>query len=141
MTPLWFGASSTFSVAKATSLATVHLREGRERPLRREHPWVLSGSVDHVEGDPESGDVVRVAGAHGERLGVGDYDPDSQIRVRMHGFGPTDADPDEDWLLARIEPALACRATHPALRDTAAIRPIHADGDGLPGLRADPHTG
>ncbi len=137
MTPPWFGASSTSSVAKATSLATVHLREGRERPLRRGHPWVLSGSVDHVEGDPESGDVVRVEGAHGERLGVGDYDPDSQIRVRMHGFGPTDADPDEDWLLARIEAALAWRATHPALRDTDAIRLIHAEGDGLPGLSVD----
>ena len=98
---------------------------------------MLSGSVDHVEGDPESGDVVRVASAHGELLGVGDYDPDSQIRVRMHGFGPTDSDPDEDWLPARIEAALAWRARHPALRDTDAIRLIHAEGDGLPGLSVD----
>ncbi len=137
MTLRWFGASSTSSVARATSRATVHLREGRARPIRRGHPWVLSGSVERLEGDPKPGDVVGVADAKGEQLGVGDYDPDSQIRVRIHSFGPMAADPDEAWLPARIEAALAWRATHPRLRDTDAMRLIHAEGDGLPGLSVD----
>ena len=135
--PTSSGASSISSVARAASRATVHLREGRERPLQLGHPWVLSGSVERIEGDPQPGDVVRVASARGELLGVGDYDPDSQIRVRIHGFGPTSEDPEEAWLPARIEAALAWRGTHPRLRDTDAIRLIHAEGDGLPGLSVD----
>ena len=135
--PTSSGASSISSVARAANRATVHLREGRERPFQLGHPWVLSGSVERVEGDPQPGDVVRVASARGELLGVGDYDPDSQIRVRIHGFGPTSEDPEEAWLPARIEAALAWRGTHPRLRDTDAIRLIHAEGDRLPGLSVD----
>ena len=124
-------------MARPTSRATVHLREGRARPLKLGHPWVLSGSVARVEGEPEPGDVVEVVDARGERVGVGDFDPDSQIRVRIHSFGEAAADPEEAWLGARIEAALAWRTEHPLLRDTDALRLIHSEGDALPGLTVD----
>ena len=90
-----------------------------------------------MEGEPEPGDVVEVVDSRGQRVGVGDFDPDSQIRVRVHGFGNAPAEPEEAWLPARIEAALAWRAGHPLLRDTDALRLIHSEGDALPGLTVD----
>jgi 23S rRNA (cytosine1962-C5)-methyltransferase len=118
-------------------LPTIVLREGRDRSVRAGHPWLLSGSVDRVEGAPASGDPVRVASAAGEVLAYGDYDPDSQIRIRLHTRGATDPGPDEPWLEARLEAALDWRAAHPSLRNTDALRLVHAEADGLPGLTVD----
>jgi 23S rRNA (cytosine1962-C5)-methyltransferase len=98
---------------------------------------VLSGSVDGVDGDPQPGDPVTVISAAGEPLGTGDYDPGSQIRVRVCTFGPEPIDPDEGWLEARLDAAVQWRSGHPLLADTDAIRLVHAEADDLPALVAD----
>jgi 23S rRNA (cytosine1962-C5)-methyltransferase len=90
-----------------------------------------------VDGDPEPGDTVQVLDSQGDRLGLGDFDPGSQIRVRIHSLGPGDLDPDESWLPARIEAALDWRGRHPSLRYTDAVRLVHSEGDDLPGLSVD----
>ncbi|MCA9512034.1 MAG: hypothetical protein KC560_15085, partial [Myxococcales bacterium] len=46
---------------------------GRDRALRRRHPWVLSGAVAHVEGSAAPGAFVRVRAAEGDVLGYGHY--------------------------------------------------------------------
>jgi 23S rRNA (cytosine1962-C5)-methyltransferase len=118
------------------SSPAVILQSGRTRSLELRHPWVLSGSVQRVEGSPAAGDLVAVRAASGEVLGFGDFDPDTQIRVRMLAFGK-DA-PDEDaWLEARLAAALAWRTPHPLLAGTNALRLAHAEADGLPGLVID----
>ena len=38
----------------------VILRPGRERSLNRRHPWIFSGGVAHVAGDPTPGQTVLV---------------------------------------------------------------------------------
>ena len=119
---------------------TITLRPGRERAIRQGHPWVLSGSVDRVEGEPAAGDLVRVRAAGGGGLGLGDYDPDSQIRVRLLAFGP-DAELGDDWLAQRIGRALAWRAACPDLQGTDALRLVHSEADGLPGLTIDRYAG
>ncbi|MEZ4722933.1 MAG: hypothetical protein R2813_13750 [Flavobacteriales bacterium] len=40
--------------------AIVHIRKGREKSLQRRHPWVFSGSIHRVEGDPIEGDLVSL---------------------------------------------------------------------------------
>jgi 23S rRNA (cytosine1962-C5)-methyltransferase len=119
------------------TFARVVLRAGRERSVRLGHPWILSGSIASVEGEPPRGACVRVVSAAGEPLGVGDWDPDSQIRVRLVAFGKDEPDPAEGWLAARLEGAIAWRRAHPLLRDTDALRLAHAEADGLPGLTVD----
>ena len=116
--------------------ASVLLRAGRDRALRARHPWLLSGSVAEVEGSPAPGDVVRVASESGETLGYGDYDPASQIRVRIHHFGE-EPDPEEGWVEERIEAALLWRERHPSLGGTDALRWVHSEADRLPGLTID----
>lgn len=122
-------------------MADVVLHPGRDRSVRRRHPWVLSGAVARVEGAPEPGAWVRVVSADGEPLGAGHWSPHSQIRVRLLAFGKDAAGEDAaagDALLAeRIARAVARRAADPLLADTDAVRLVNAEGDGLPGLVAD----
>lgn len=114
----------------------VVLRRGRERSVALGHPWVLSGSVLRVEGDPEPGDVVALHDEAGAVLGFGDFDPDAQIRVRITAFGKDEPDA-QAWLETRLGAALALRRDHPLLAGTDALRLVHAEADGLPGLVVD----
>jgi 23S rRNA (cytosine1962-C5)-methyltransferase len=111
------------------------LAPGRDRSLRRRHPWVLSGAVARVEGDAQSGDLVRVVSAEGEGLGFGHFAPASRLRVRMLAFGKEP--PGEAIVAERIAASVARRAGDPRLADTDAVRLVNAEGDGLPGLVAD----
>jgi len=113
----------------------VVLKPGREKSLRRRHPWIFSGAVQRVDGAPQRGDSVAVTGSGGEFLGHGVYCPKSQIRVRVLSFD--EATPiDEALIAARIADALAFRARvlPPGVR---ACRLVHGEADGLPGLVVD----
>jgi len=111
------------------------LQPGRDRSVRRRHPWVLSGAVASVDGGAEAGDFVRVRSAEGEALGCGDYSPRSNIRVRMLWRGKDE--PPEALVSQRIAAAIARRAANPELRGIEALRLVNAEADELPGLSAD----
>jgi 23S rRNA (cytosine1962-C5)-methyltransferase len=115
---------------------TVVLRRGRERSVALGHPWVLSGSVLRVEGEPEAGELVALHTEAGALVGFGDFDPDTQIRVRILAFGKDEPD-ERAWLEARLGAALALRRDLPLLAGTNALRLVHAEADGLPGLVVD----
>src|SRR5262249_19195232 len=55
----------------------VVLKPGRDRSLRRRHPWVMSGALASVAGDLDPGAWVRVLSAEGEVLGFGHASPHS----------------------------------------------------------------
>ena len=59
------------------------LKSGREKSLLRRHPWIFSGAVARVQGDPGPGDSVAVRAAGGEFLAWAAYSPSSQIRARV----------------------------------------------------------
>ncbi|MEQ8231885.1 MAG: class I SAM-dependent rRNA methyltransferase [Gammaproteobacteria bacterium] len=113
----------------------VFLAPGRDKSLRRRHPWVFSGAVARVDGAPQRGDSVVVRSSAGVFLGHGVYCPKSQIRVRVMSFDeavPIDA----ALVTRRIDAALAFRARAlPA--DVTALRLVHGEADGLPGLVVD----
>jgi len=113
----------------------VVLQPGRDRSVRRRHPWLLSGSVAREPGAVAHGELVRVRSAEGEVLGHGDYSPRSQLRVRLVAFGKDE--PPADWLERRLADALARRASDPLLSGSDGIRLANAEGDGLPGLVVD----
>jgi 23S rRNA (cytosine1962-C5)-methyltransferase len=64
----------------------VVLKPGRDKSLRHRHPWIFSGAIDRVQGDPGSGDTVAVVAADGTQLGSAAYSPQSQIRARVWSF-------------------------------------------------------
>jgi 23S rRNA (cytosine1962-C5)-methyltransferase len=113
----------------------VVLKPGRDRSVRRRHPWVLSGAVAQIVGAEAPGALVRVLSAEGEPLGWGHLSPASVIRVRLAGFGKEA--PGEDWLEQKIQASVEAREGDVALRDCDAVRLVNAEGDGLPGLIVD----
>lgn len=117
-------------------LPRVHLRRDRLASLERRHPWLFSGAVHHLEGDPAPGDLVAVVGSRGETLGFGHFATGS-IAVRMLSF--SEAAPDRAFWRRRLGDALALRHSLGLLGDpsTRAFRWVHGEGDGLPGLIVD----
>jgi 23S rRNA (cytosine1962-C5)-methyltransferase len=120
-------------------MSAVILNPGRDRSVRRGHPWLLSGSIARVDGASDPGDVVRVLSAEGETLGFGHLSPSSSLRVRIFHFGKDEPGP--EWLSQRIREAVERRREDPLIGDTDAVRLVNAEGDGLPGLVADRYAG
>ncbi|MFN3415046.1 MAG: class I SAM-dependent rRNA methyltransferase [Caldimonas sp.] len=110
----------------------ITLREGKERSLLRQHPWVFQGSI--ARGNAEAGDTVRVQAHDGRFLAWAAYSPASMIRARAWSFDEAERI-DADFFARRIGRALALRARLPLSSD--AVRLIHGEADGLPGLIVD----
>ena len=63
----------------------ITLKQGKEKPLLRGHPWVFSGAVAKIEGDISPGDMGEVYSKDGQFLGTGYVNPHSQIIFRLLG--------------------------------------------------------
>jgi len=113
-------------------MKNIRLRDGKERSLIKRHPWVFEGSIASGRADP--GETVRVESATGEFLAWGAYSPSSSIRVRAWSFDATERI-DAAFFERRIARAVAVRARLPI--DSDAMRLIHGEADGLPGLVVD----
>jgi 23S rRNA (cytosine1962-C5)-methyltransferase len=111
------------------------LKPGRERSLLRRHPWIFSGAVDRVEGNPEAGATVELLAANGQFLARGAFSPASQIRARVWTFDASET-VDADFFRRRISASIARRGASIAAT-TNALRLVHAESDGLPGLIVD----
>jgi len=46
----------------------IQLKPGREKSLKRRHPWIFSGAVERVAGKPARGETVEVRDASGQTL-------------------------------------------------------------------------
>jgi 23S rRNA (cytosine1962-C5)-methyltransferase len=111
------------------------VKAGRERSLRLRHPWLFSGAIAQVEGNPGPGETVTIAAADGAFLGYAAYSPSSQIRARVWSFDREEGI-DAAFFDRRIERACAARA--PLLNAThTGARVVHGESDGLPGVIAD----
>lgn len=118
------------------SVPAIALKPGREKSLRRRHPWIFEGAIAHVQGDPQSGETVAVTAQDGTPLGWGSYSPRSQIRVRMWTFNPAER-VDAAWMAHRLQRAIAYRTTHLLDETHTACRLVAAESDGLPGVIVD----
>jgi len=117
-------------------MSTLILKRGREKSLKRRHPWLFSGAVEKVSGKPGAGDTVEIRDASGKPMGRAAYSPKSQMRARMWTFDANE-EVDAAFFRRRIERALALREALPARRHTNALRLVHGESDGLPGLIVD----
>jgi 23S rRNA (cytosine1962-C5)-methyltransferase len=117
-------------------MAELVLKSRREKSLLRCHPWVFSGAVHRVNGDPASGETVGLLSSKGDFLAWASYSPHSQIRARVWTFDPEE-EIDPDFFHRRIRSALVERSTLNVQRATDAYRIINAESDGLPGLIVD----
>ena len=116
-------------------MKTLVLKPGREKSLVRRHPWVFSGAIAKVEGDPQSGETVQVRAGTGEPLAIAAYSPHSQIRARVWTWG--EAEIDARFFNARIDDAASARTALRIDQWSDARRLVHGESDGLPGVIAD----
>ena len=93
----------------------VQLKPGREKPLQRHHPWVFSGAVDRIKGNPSPGATVIIQDSRAEFLAYGAYSPASQIRLRAWSWDPQEV-VDESLLRSRLGDAIQYRSNLPFLR-------------------------
>jgi 23S rRNA (cytosine1962-C5)-methyltransferase len=91
-------------------MADLVLKPGREKSLLRKHPWIFSGAVHHVDGNPASGETVRLLSSKGDFLARAAYSPHSQIRARVWTFDP-DEQVNADFFRKHIRLAMQARAT------------------------------
>lgn len=116
----------------------IFLKPNKEEPVRRFHPWVFSGAIARVEGEPADGDLVSVHDRQGNLLGVGHFHQGS-IAVRLLGFGSVRPDTPDFWA-DKIRRALAVRrvvGVGTPSSSTNCYRLLHGEGDGVSGLVVD----
>ena len=150
-------------------MTKIILKKGREDSLLRFHPWVFSGAIAQIVGEPAEGDIVGVFSQSGEFLAYGHYQIGS-IAVRVLSFAGEDVLSPDFWknMMARAlrvrvaaglaspipepghpvpEPVEGQAVTEPSLRQaqrpmlTNCYRLVHGEGDGLPGLIIDYYDG
>ncbi|HET9351790.1 MAG TPA: class I SAM-dependent methyltransferase [Burkholderiales bacterium] len=112
------------------------LKKGREKSLKRRHPWIFSGAVQKVNGKPALGDTVELLDGTKKLLARAAYSPNSQIRARVWTFDPSEQ-VDGNFFRTRIQTALALREALPAAKHANALRLVHGESDALPGLVVD----
>ncbi|MGZ8255224.1 MAG: class I SAM-dependent rRNA methyltransferase, partial [Burkholderiaceae bacterium] len=110
------------------------LKPGKEKSLRRRHPWVYATAVSHVVGRPASGATVAVRGADGAWLAWAAYSPASSIRARVWSFAERDVI-DAAFLRVRVQAAVTAREELAAA--STALRLVFGESDRLPGLIVD----
>lgn len=113
---------------------------GKEKALLRRHPWIFSGAVKRIVGDPQEGDLVDVVDARGQWMATGHYQNESII-CKVLSFDTPEVD--EAFFRRRLQSAIAYRERLGffGLADTNVFRLIHAEGDQMPGLVADWYNG
>ena len=127
------------------------LKKGREESLRRFHPWVFSGAIAEVKGNPAEGDMVAVHASDGSLLAYGHYQIGS-IAVRVLSFDDSALHPDfwETMLSRALQMRISCglhvTSGHSVTSDliggqTNCYRLVHGEGDNLPGLIIDYYDG
>jgi len=114
---------------------TIRLYPGRERSLLTGHPWIFSGAIAERNADLKAGDVATLLASNREPLGLGFYNPDSDIAIRLLTRDPSSRVDFAFWR-KRIREAqqLRQRVIPPK---TNAFRLINAEGDFMPGLVVD----
>jgi len=115
-------------------MTRLHLRPGHDRRLRNGHPWIFSNEISKIEGVPQPGDALAVHAASGEFLGTAYYNPASLIAARLLSRSSESIDCVE-FFRTRIADAAAYRQRF--YGDLDAVRLVHGEGDGLPGLVVD----
>jgi 23S rRNA (cytosine1962-C5)-methyltransferase len=117
-------------------MGSVVLKPGREKPVRNRHPWIFSGAVARISGEPADGDIVDVLDQQGKFLARGYLNRRSQIVVRCLTWAEEEMIDSAFWR-RRLQQSIARRQAlwQPGITD--ACRLVHAESDLVPGLIVD----
>ena len=114
----------------------IYLKKGKEESLKRFHPWVFSGAIQHQPENIDEGEVVRVMTAGGEFMAVGHFQIGS-IAVRVLSFD--DEEVNDNFWHGKLQSAFDMRRSIGIVDnpDNNTYRLVHGEGDNVPGLVID----
>ena len=129
-------SDNLFNYTINVSYKKVYLKPGKEESLKRFHPWVFSGAIARVEGEPEEGEVVDVYTSQKEFIACGHFQVGS-IAVRVLSFRQEIID--HAFWVRRLEVAKDLRRALGLIGNPQnnTYRLVHGEGDNLPGLIID----
>ncbi len=118
------------------SYKKVFLKPGKEESLKRFHPWVFSGAIARVEGEPEEGEIVDVYTSKKEFIACGHFQIGS-IAVRVLSFRQEEID--HSFWVRKLSVAKDLRVALGLIGNPQnnTYRLVHGEGDNLPGLIID----
>ncbi len=115
--------------------AAIYLVKGREKSVKRKHPWIFSRGINKVEGEPALGETVDVFTHDGKWLAKAAYSPESQIRARIWSFEKEEIN--KAFFVKRLKDAQLLREDVIERDGLTGYRLIAAESDGLPGVTID----
>lgn len=129
-------SDNLFNYTINVSYKKVYLKPGKEESLKRFHPWVFSGAIARVEGEPEEGEVVDVYTSQKEFIACGHFQVGS-IAVRVLSFRQETID--HAFWVRRLEVTKDLRRALGLIGNPQnnTYRLVHGEGDNLPGLIID----
>jgi 23S rRNA (cytosine1962-C5)-methyltransferase len=113
-------------------MKVIRIKEGKDRALRRYHPWLFESAI--AKGGGDAGETVRVESAQGEFLAWAAFSPASKIRARVLSFDEKQRI-DAAFFAKLVAAAVQARARFDIRSD--GLRLVHGEADGLPGLIVD----
>jgi 23S rRNA (cytosine1962-C5)-methyltransferase len=111
----------------------VTLKASAERRIRGRYPFGHSGDILDAEAGIESGEVVDVYAESGPFVGRGYFNPTGVTPLRMLTLKRENID--EAFYRRRVKDAIKRREGR--ISETNALRLLHGEADGLPGVVAD----
>ena len=114
------------------SMKSIRLRPGKERSLLRRHPWIFESAI--ARGAADAGETVRVESHEGQFLAWAAFSPVSMIRARVWSFEESRRI-DATFFALTCAQAVSARQRFDIQSD--ALRLVHGESDGLPGLIVD----
>jgi 23S rRNA (cytosine1962-C5)-methyltransferase len=123
-----------------SSYPQLALKRGSERSLMNGHPWVYSGAIKGPQGDLPPVGVIDIVDHHGRFVLRGLYNRKAAIRVRALTQNPDEAI-DGAFFRRALAQSVALRAQAGLAAQTDAMRLVHGESDGLPGLIVDDYAG
>lgn len=120
-------------------MQSVTLKKSADSFIKRKHPWIFSGAIEKVEGNPTNGQTVQIFTSNKNAIGFGSFSPSSQIRVRIWSFDPEEII-DLDFFRMKISAASELRNQVVDISQTNVYRIINAESDGLPGIIIDRYS-
>jgi len=117
---------------------SIQLKPGREKSVLRHHPWIFSGAIAKIEGNPQPGETVCVLQADKSPIALASISPKSSITARIWSWNPEE-NINKEFIEEKLRIAINKRTNYLLLiqNNTNAFRLVYAESDGLPGLIVD----
>jgi 23S rRNA (cytosine1962-C5)-methyltransferase len=124
---------------KREDMSEIILHPGREYSVLKRHPWIFSGAIKSIHGNPATGDTVDVLSDGDEFLAHAAYNQNSNIAARIWTWDPNE-EVGTQFFERRLIQAIERRRMLAPLIPSNAMRLVHGESDGIPGLILDKYA-